>query len=113
MFTASSRYHGIPTTAGQLPDGRTVVYVRRRFLPHPEDLALIGQHLVQPGERLDLIAFKEFGDPEQAWRIADANRAMRPDDLTDLPGWLLRITLPAGLPQGSGLLAVPGGVGRG
>jgi hypothetical protein len=88
------------------------VYVRRRFLPHPEGLADIGSHVVAPGERLDHVATAEFGDPEQAWRIADANRAMDPDELTLRPGRRLRVTLPYGLPPGAGLMAVPGGGGR-
>ncbi|MFL5804527.1 MAG: hypothetical protein ACJ8CR_22625 [Roseiflexaceae bacterium] len=37
-------------------------------------------------------------DPEQFWRICDANRAMRPDELTETVGRRLRITLPEGIP---------------
>jgi hypothetical protein len=113
MFLITSRYQGIATAVRTLPDGRTVVYVRRRFLPQPEDLTQVGEHVVAIGERLDLIAAKELGDPEQAWRIADANRAMNPDDLTARPGGTLRITLPAGLPRGGGVLAVPGSASSG
>jgi len=112
MFSLTSRYQGIPTTVYESPDGRKVIYVRRRFLPHPEDLAQIGQHVVLPGERLDIIAGKEFGDAEQFWRIADGNRAMDPDELTTRLGGRLRITLPAGLPQG-GVLGTPGGAAHG
>jgi hypothetical protein len=102
MFSLTSRYQGIPTAVYELPDGRKATYARRRFLPRPEDLAQIGSHEVRVGERLDTIAFDVFGDPEQFWRIADANRAL---DLADLltVGLRLRITLPAGLPAG-GLL---------
>ena len=109
MFTATSRYQGIPTATCELPDGRTVVYVRRRFLPPPEDLTPIGSHVVTSGERnrLDLVATAELGDPELSWQVADANRAMDPDDLTLVPGRRLRITLPAGLPSGGGLFGVP------
>jgi hypothetical protein len=111
VFTVTSRYQGIPTATYQLPDGRMVVYVRRWFLPHPEDLAQIGEHVVQAGERyrLDLIAAKEIDNAELAWQIADANRAMDPDDLTTPPGRRLRVTLPAGIPRGGGLLGAPHG----
>jgi hypothetical protein len=109
MFSVTSRYQGIPTATHVLPDGRTVVYVRRRFVPHPEDMAQIGEHVVAPGERLDQVAAAEFGDPEQAWRIADANRAMDPEELTTTPGRRLRVTLPPGLPQGGTLGAALGG----
>ena len=30
-------------------------------------------HRVQPGERLDLVAFRYYDDPHQYWRLADAN----------------------------------------
>lgn len=107
MFSITSRYQGIPTATHQLPDGRKVTYVRRRFLPHPEDLAQLAEHVVRPGERIDHIAGKEFGDAEQSWRIADANRAMDPDELA-AAGRHLRITLPAEASQAGGVLSLPG-----
>ena len=53
MFALTSRYYGIATAAFRLPDGRTVIYVRRRFLPQPEDLVQTGEHVVTAGERPD------------------------------------------------------------
>lgn len=102
MFTPTSRYYGLPTKTRALPDGRTVVYVARRFVPHPEDLSQVGTHLVAPGEvhRLDLIAAKEIGVAEMWWQLADANRAMNPDDVATPAGAALRVTLPAGVPLG-------------
>jgi hypothetical protein len=107
MFSLTSRYQGIPTATYRLPDGRTVSYVRRRFLPRPEHLAQLGEHVMRPGERMDHVAGKEFGDAELAWRIADANRAMDPDELA-VPGRHLRITLPAEASQAGGVLSLPG-----
>ena len=49
------------------------------------------------GDRLDNIAATLIGDAELAWRIADANRAMRPGALTEEQGRRLVITLPEGL----------------
>lgn len=111
MFSAASRYQGIETATHELPDGRTAVYVLRRFLPRPEDLTPIGTHVVTAGERhrLDLVAALELGDPELSWQLADANGAMDPDELTLVPGRRLRVTLPAGLPSGGGLFGVPRG----
>ncbi|GLW46331.1 hypothetical protein Stsp02_19930 [Streptomyces sp. NBRC 14336] len=95
MIEPSSRYEAVPTTTYTFPDGRTVVHLRRRFVPRPEELTAVGEHVVVAGDRLDLIAARRYGDPEQSWRIADANRAMRPQELTAVPGRRLRITLPA------------------
>ncbi|MFI1304402.1 LysM domain-containing protein [Streptomyces sioyaensis] len=100
MFEPSSRYHGIPTTVHTLPDGRRISHLRRRFLPQPEELATVGVHVVAAGDRLDRIAARHYGDPEQFWRIADAGRALRPASLTAVPGRRLRLTLPAGVPGG-------------
>lgn len=100
----TSRYHGIPTATLAGPDGETaVVYLRRRLLPPAERFALLRERVVAEGDRPDHVAAAELGDPGAFWRIADANAAMRPEDLTSTPGRRLRITLPEGIP------GVPGG----
>jgi hypothetical protein len=38
-------------------------------------------HSVVQEDRLDLLAFTFYRDPEQFWRICDANLTLRPDDL--------------------------------
>jgi hypothetical protein len=96
-FPPNSRYATVPTTTYDT-GGRTIRYLTRRFLPQPEELALLHTHTVAEGERLDNVTARYLGDPEQFWRIADANRAMRPDDLLAVVGRELRITLPAGMP---------------
>jgi hypothetical protein len=100
-FPPSSRYSGLDTVTLETPHGRTILYVRRRFVPQPERFATFGQHTVTEGERLDNIAAQYLGDPEQYWRLCDANAAMRPEDLTDTPGGTIRIALPEGV-AGSG-----------
>jgi hypothetical protein len=97
-FPATSRYYGVETTTMDLPDGRKVTYLRRRLLPQPERFADLQQHVVREGDRLDNIAASYLGDAEAFWRIADANRAMQPEDLTRSIGRVLRITLPEGIP---------------
>lgn len=97
-FPATSRYYGIETVTLQTADDRTVVYLRRRFLPAPERFAVLQEHVVSQGERLDQISASFQGDPEAFWRIADANAAMRPEALTEEIGRRLRITLPEGIP---------------
>ena len=98
LFPPTSRYHGIAAAQLTLPDGTTIAYLRRRFVPPPENFALLQEHIVAAGDRLDNLAARYLGDPLQYWRICDANRAMRPDELTATAGLLLRITLPEGIP---------------
>ena len=98
LYPINSRYHGIGTATLQALDGRAIAYLRRRFVPQPESFALLQEHTVVQGDRLDNIAARYFADSEQFWRICDANRALRPDELTEVPGRKLRITLPAGIP---------------
>jgi hypothetical protein len=100
-FPPTSRYHGLETAVWEGPDGKQYRYVRRRFLPSPARFSLLQEHVVGEGERLDNIAARYLGDPEQFWRIADANNAMRPEELTQEPGRRLRITLPEGIPGAS------------
>ncbi len=98
QFPPTSRYYGIETI--QLANGQNgpVVYLKRRFLPRPERFTAIAEHVVQEHDRPDTVANDYLSDPEQFWRIADANAAMNPPDLTDEPGSTLHITLPEGIP---------------
>jgi hypothetical protein len=97
LFPPNSRYHGVPTAVHIMPDGTTVSYVRRRFIPSPEQLTVLQEHTLVQGERLDHLAAKYFGDPELFWRLCDANVVMRPGDLTEVIGRRIRITLPEGI----------------
>jgi nucleoid-associated protein YgaU len=97
-FAANSRYAATDSRTWTTPDGQAIAYLARRFLPHPENLAGTGSHVVVAGDRLDNIAAAALGDPELWWRVADANRAMLPRELTGEPGTTLRIALPEGVP---------------
>jgi hypothetical protein len=94
----TSRYYGLETAVLRTADDREIIYLRRRFLPAPERFALLLEHVVTSGDRLDLLAAKYLHDPEAFWRIADANAATRPEELTETSGRRLRITLPEGIP---------------
>jgi hypothetical protein len=98
LFPPTSRYFGIETATLEDAEGKTIIYLKRRFVPPPERFALLQEHVVKQGERLDNITAQYLDDPEQFWRICDANRAMRPDELTEAIGRRLRITLPEGIP---------------
>jgi hypothetical protein len=97
-FPNTSRYSGIATAELEMPNGRKVVWLRRRFVPSPERFALLQEHTVAEGERLDNITAQYLGDPEQFWRVCDANGVIRPEELTETIGRRIRITLPEGIP---------------
>jgi len=97
-FPPTSRYYNFETATLEAVDGRTIIYLRRRFVPPPENFSLLQEYVVSGGDRLDNITARFLGDPEQFWRVCDANRAMRPDELTETIGRRLRITLPEGIP---------------
>jgi hypothetical protein len=94
MFDPTSRYHPLPTATYESDDGRVITYVRRRFLPQGERLPLLVEVEVTDADRLDLITARTLGAPEQFWRVADANNAMNPPDLTAEPGRQLRVPIP-------------------
>ncbi len=95
MFPVTSRYTNIETAKFVTDDGRQIIYLRRRFLPAVNG-AVLTEHAVVEGDRLDNITARYLGDPEQFWRLCDANNAMRPTELTDEIGRRLRIPLPSG-----------------
>jgi hypothetical protein len=97
LFPPNSRYNGIALATLQAPDGRTILYVRRRFVPLPERFVTLQEHIVVQGDRLDNLAAQYIGDPEQFWRLCDANGALHPDELTETIGRRVRITLAEGL----------------
>ena len=97
-FPPTSRYYGLEHATRIDADGQSVSFLRRRFLPPSSRFALLHEHVVQGGERLDRVAAQEIGDPEMFWRLCDANDAMHPDELVATVGRRLRIVLPEGIP---------------
>lgn len=94
MFEQNSRYYKIETATLIDPGGREVAYKLRRFLPRAEELQTLVNVTVVQSDRLDLIASRTLGDPEQFWRICDASDAMNPPDLLAEPGKTVRVPLP-------------------
>jgi len=74
-------------------DGRVIAYKWRRFLPDGKDMPLLVEVTMTEGDRLDTITARTLGDPEQFWRICDANNAMNPSDLIE-PGRMVRVPVP-------------------
>jgi hypothetical protein len=97
-FPPTSRYHQVGTAIHTTTTGEEIVHVRRRFIPPPDRFHLLQEHTVTEGERHDILAAQFVGDPEQFWRLCDANGVLRPEELTETPGARVRITLPEGVP---------------
>jgi hypothetical protein len=93
MFEPTSRYYALEDASLTTGDGRIITYKRRRFLPDGEKMPLLIEVTVAEGDRLDLITARTLGDPEQFWRVCDANNAMNPSDLVEL-GRVLRVPVP-------------------
>ena len=99
-FPPNSRYNGLTVLTYVRSDGRTVAYLSRRVVPAPDRFATVQTYTVVDGDRLDQLAARQFADPEQWWRLADANGAVRPNELVETPGRRVRITLGEGIPAG-------------
>jgi hypothetical protein len=108
-YPRTSRYYAIPQAVHTTQDGKQIPYLTRRFLPQPQALVQIDEHVVIEGDRLDLIANTRLGDPGAWWQVADANAGHDPRELTATPGRKLRITMPAGIPANAGTVNGPNG----
>ena len=98
LFPANSRYRGIPVCTLKTASGKEIAYLKRRFVPDTDNLAIIQDHSVVQGDRLDNLSHEYLGDPELFWRLCDANGAIRPSVLTASIGRSLKIALPEGIP---------------
>lgn len=96
-FPPNSRYNGHAVLVHVAGDGAQTPYLSRRFVPPPQNFSTLATHHVVEGDRLDNLAARYFGDPEQFWKVCDGNGASRPDELVEAIGRALRITLPLGV----------------
>src|SRR6478672_1214838 len=86
-FPPTSRYSGTGVNAYDPGDGSVPIpYLRRRLCPRPEVFALLYEVAVVEGDRRDLLGAQHVGDPELWWRLADANGALDPRQLTAVVG---------------------------
>lgn len=97
-FPQNSRYHGTGVKTLEQSSKAPIAYLKRRFVPPPERFAVLQEHTVVEGDRVDNLAAQYLGDPELYWRLCDANGVVRPDELTDTVGAKVAITLPEGVP---------------
>ena len=94
LFPPTSRYYLVDTATLTSPQGKTIVYLKRRFIPSADNFSLLEKYTVKQGDRLDNIAANILGDPLAFWRICDANNAMDPLEILAQPGRFLRVPLP-------------------
>ena len=88
-----SRYYHLEKAEYEFADGRAITYRRRRFLPAGSSMETLARVNVADGDRLDLITAATLGDPEQFWRVCDANDVLQPGEL-EIVGIRLRIPIP-------------------
>lgn len=93
-FSFNSRYRNVPLRTRTAPDGSVETFVGRRIIPAAERYGVIARHKVTGGDRIDRIAAEAFGDPEQYWKICDANCDPDPALAAAPDGRLLVIPLP-------------------
>src|SRR5262245_808884 len=81
MFIRGSRYRTVEESSPLDAAGRRLRGKNLRLIP-PTTGSF--QHTVHESDRIDLLAFKYYGDATKWWQIADANpQAALPTDLLD------------------------------
>jgi hypothetical protein len=70
MFTKGSRYRNLPESVFLNAKGERFLGKDVRLIPLPENRVM---HTVLDGDRLDLLAYKYYGDTTRWWQISDAN----------------------------------------
>ena len=70
MFSKISRYRAVPDVAAADAQGRVRLTKDLRPLPDVRGQFL---HTVDAGDRLDLLAYRYYGQSVKWWRICDAN----------------------------------------
>lgn len=98
MFDPQSRYAKVPTASLAVTgaDGktRTVTYVRRRPMPVPHQGIVAATHFIVSGDRPDRLAGRYLADPQQYWRLCDAEGVIQADEIAQPLGHRLDIRLP-------------------
>lgn len=87
MIFQGSRYRNTGSYRVVDANGRQVSALKIRLIP-PTPAGF--RHTFNASERLDILAYKYYRDPEKSWLIADANTEMDPEDLLE-PGRQLLI----------------------
>ena len=70
MFFKGSRYKDMPEISATDAKGQTARSKTLRWIPETPGKF---QHTVNQTDRLDLLAYKYYGDPKKWWLFCDAN----------------------------------------
>jgi len=70
MFSKGSRYRNLSESVFLTAEGERIRSKVLRLIPPRESTVL---HTVKGGDRLDLVAYKYYGDTTKWWQISDAN----------------------------------------
>lgn len=83
MIFKGSRYERLAAAAYTVmaPDGHRYAALPMRVIP-PTPATV--RHTIGAYERLDLLAYHYYRNPQKFWLIADANDEMDPDDLLEV-----------------------------
>lgn len=101
MFSQTSRYAREPVIEMRRADGIAIRYVLPRILPSPDDVVVATRHRATDSERIDNLAYRYLANASAWWVLAEANRAMHPEELPGKPGDEMIIPLPGtGSPRG-------------
>jgi nucleoid-associated protein YgaU len=87
LIFKGSRYQNVGVYRVTDSAGNNVTALKIRFIP-PTPAGFL--HTFTADDRLDLIAYQYYKNPEKFWLIADANTEMDPEDLLE-PGRQLLI----------------------
>jgi hypothetical protein len=87
MFLETSRYYQQALVDGKARNGQTVRAVSLRRLP-----PLVGNPtVVKRGDRLDILAQRQYNNPTWFWHIADANTELEANHLVNTPSRLINV----------------------
>lgn len=90
----NSRYYNVPLRKRTTASGDEVAFVGRRIIPAMERFRVLDRYRTESDSRIDNVAANAFGDPEQYWRICDANGEAEPAVAASPEGRLLVIPMP-------------------
>jgi hypothetical protein len=93
-FPPNSRYRNLPLVKRIAADGTEETFVARRIIPAMERYRALDRRRTDGASRIDDVSDDAYGDPEQYWRICDANGDAQPALATLPEGRLLVIPLP-------------------